>query len=258
VSTPAESGEPDVPSQVVLVHGGWHGGWIWERLAPRLAALGHRVHTPTLTGLGERFTAFTPDVGLRTHVDDILRTVHALEPGPLTLVGHSYGGSIITAVADAAPDRVTALVYLDALIPSDGVPDWHFFAPERQAQMLAGAESLGGLQVPPPDPSIWGFEPDSPDHAYLKQRLTPHPLKTMMDLPRITGRWKQVGTKCYLLASGPPPSRFAHLHAAVAAEPGWMTAVVPGGHEMMWTHPEDLLRALSACIACHQRAPRPS
>jgi pimeloyl-ACP methyl ester carboxylesterase len=238
-----------MPSQVVLVHGGWHGGWVWERLAPLLAAQGHVVHTPTLTGMGERCAEFTPEVGLQTHVDDVLRTIDALGPGPLTLIGHSYGGSLITAVADAVPDRVTALVYLDAVIPTDGVPGWQGFPPERQAQMLAGAERLGGLRVPPPDPSIWGFEPGSPDHAHLQQRLTPHPLKTMMDVPRITGRWKLVASKCYLLAAGPPASRFAHHHAACQAEPGWTTAVVPGGHEMMWTHPEDLAQALPTCIA---------
>ncbi len=240
----------------MLVHGGWHGGWVWERLAPLLRAKGHVVHTPTLTGLGERLAAFSPEVGFQTHVNDILGVVHTLEPGPLTLVGHSYGGSIITAVADAVPDRVAALVYLDAVIPTDGVPGWQGFPPERQAQMLAGAERWGGLQVPPPDPSIWGFGPDSADHRFLQQRLTPHPLKTMMDIPRITGRWKQVVIKCYLLAGGPPPSRFAHHHAACQEEPGWVTAVVPGGHEMMWTHPQQLLHVLSGCIARGQNLDR--
>ena len=253
---PAEPTPAAAPRHVVLVHGGWHGAWVWARLAPLLAAQGHWVHTPTLTGLGERIAEFTPEVGLQTHVDDILHTVLSLPPGAVTLVGHSYGGGLITAVADTAPERVDALVYLDAVIPADGVAGWQGFPPERQAQMLAGARRLGGLQVPPPDPSIWGFEPGTPDHEHLLQRLTPHPLKTMMDRPRITGRWQQVATKCYLLAAGPPPSRFAHHHAALAAAPGWTTAVVPGGHEMMWTHPDDLLHALSTCIARERRAPR--
>lgn len=250
--------KPSGPSHVVLVHGGWHGGWVWERLAPLLAAQGHRVHTPTLKGMGGRFSELTPEVGLQTHVDEIHGIVRGLEPGALTLVGHSYGGNIITAVADVVPDRVNALVYVDAVIPSDGVPGMQGFPPERQAQMLAGAQRLGGTMVPAPDPSIWGFEPGSPDHVDLQRRLTPHPLKAMTDIPRITGRWKQVATKCYLLAAGPPPSRFANVHAACMEEAGWTTAVVPGGHEMMWTHPEALMRAVLSCIAPNPITPRPS
>ena len=141
---PVDPAQAVASSHVMLVHGGWHGAWVWARLAPLLAEQGHRVHTPTLTGLGERISEFTPVVGLQTHVDDILNALHALEPGPVTLVGHSYGGSIITAVADRVPDRVAALVYLDAVIPTDGVPGWHGFPPQRQTH---GAEDDGGSGV---------------------------------------------------------------------------------------------------------------
>jgi pimeloyl-ACP methyl ester carboxylesterase len=253
---PAEAVEPGAPCHVVLVHGGWHGGWAWERVAPLLAADGLRVHAPTLTGLGARSRECSAEVGFQTHVDDVLDAIRALEPGPVTLVGHSYGGSVITAVADAMPEGVAALVYVDAVIPTDGVAGWHGFPPERQAQMLSGARRLGGLLVPPPDPSIWGFAPDSPVHRELRERLTPHPLKTMMDIPRITGRWRQVRHKCYLLAAGPPASRFAHHHAEVAGQPDWTAAVVPGGHEAMWTHPHELATALLSCIARERSAPR--
>jgi pimeloyl-ACP methyl ester carboxylesterase len=256
VSTPPEAAEPTPPCHVVLVHGGWHGGWAWERLAPLLAGPGIRVHAPTLTGLGERLPEFSAEVGFQTHVDDIRDTVRALDAGPVTLVGHSYGGSLITAVADTMAEHIAALVYLDALIPTDGVPGWNSFPPERQAQMLAGARALGGLQVPPPDPSIWGFEPGSAEHQALRERLTPHPLKTMMDSPRITGRWRQVRNKHYLLAAGPPASRFAPYHASVAGLPDWTTAVVPGGHESMWTHPQALASALLPLIAYDTRTPR--
>ncbi|RPH43079.1 MAG: alpha/beta fold hydrolase [Burkholderiales bacterium] len=256
MSTPPEAAEPGAPCHVVLVHGGWHGGWAWERLAPLLAVGGLRVHAPTLTGLGERLPEFSADVGFQTHVDDICDTVRALDAGSVTLVGHSYGGSIITAVADTMAERIAALVYLDALIPTDGVAGWHGFPPERQAQMLAGARALGGLQVPPPDPSIWGIEPDSPEHRVLRERLTPHPLKTMTDVPRITGRWRQVQHKYYLLAAGPPASRFAHYHDRVAGLPDWTTAVAPGGHESMWTHPQELASVLRPCIARDARDPR--
>lgn len=229
---------------VVLVHGGWHGGWVWQRLAPLLVAAGNRVHTPTLTGLGDRAPEFHAEVGLQTHVDDILQVVLGIHSHAVTLLGHSYGGSIITAVADQVPERIAALVYLDAIIPADGISDWQRFPRERQAAMLAGARALDGLRVPPPDPALWGLEPGTPAHRELLQGLTPHPIKTMMDTPRLSGRWQSVPRKHYLLAGGPPPSRFADLHTAMAREPGWTTARVAGGHEMMWTHPHELAASL--------------
>ena len=245
----------------MLVHGGWHGGWVWQHLRPLLATAGHRVHTPTLTGLGDRASEFHAQVGLQSHVDDVLQVVRDLGPDAVTLLGHSYGGSVITAVADRMPERIEALIYLDAVIPTDGVPGWQGFPPERQAAMLAGAQGLDGLRVPPPDPAIWGFVRGTPAHQDLQQRLTPHPLKTMMDVPRLSGRWQSVPRKHYLLAAGPPVSRFSNVHAALTKEPGWTTAVVTGGHEMMWTHPRELAATLiqfldeSAETPCTTRAP---
>jgi pimeloyl-ACP methyl ester carboxylesterase len=241
---PTEPPSPRAAHDVVLVHGGWHGGWVWQRLAPLLAAAGHGVHTPTLTGMGDRAPEFDDQVGLQTHVDDIVQCVLRLGPHPLALLGHSYGGSIVTAVADQVADRVSALIYLDAIIPEDSVPGWQGFPPERQQAMLAGARALGGLLVPAPDPALWGFVPGTPAHRELQQRLTPHPIKTMMDAPRLSGRWRSVQRKHYLLAAGPPASRFAGVHAALARDPGWTTGLVTGGHDMMWTHPRELAAAL--------------
>lgn len=234
---------------VVLVHGGWHGGWIWDRLVPLLAIGGHRVHAPTLTGLGERAAECTPDVTLRTHVDDVVGVVGSLGPAPVTLVGHSYGGSLITAVADAMPDRIEALIYLDAVVPTNGVPDWLGFPRERRDAMRAASEALDGYRVPPPDPCIWGLEPGSPAHVHIGQRLTPHPIRTMLDAPCLTGHWAQVTRKFYWLAADTRTARFVALHAALSATPGWSTAVVPGGHEMMWTHPAALAEAILSCLA---------
>jgi pimeloyl-ACP methyl ester carboxylesterase len=235
---------PQAVRDIVLVHGGWHGSWVWQRLAPLLVAAGYRVHTPTLTGLGDRVAEFHAQVGLQTHVDDIAQCLLDQGSHTVILLGHSYGGSIITAVADQMPERIGALIYLDAIIPTDGVPGWEGFPRERQEAMRAGAMALDGLRVPPPDPALWGFVPGTAVHHELQQRLTPHPIKTMMDAPRLSGRWQAVKRKCYLLAAGPPASRFASVHAALAREPGWTTGLVMGGHEMMWTHPQELAGAL--------------
>src|SRR5881409_3342030 len=99
----------------VLVHGGFHGGWCWKRVTPLLRAAGHEVYTPTLTGLGERAHLLTRDVGLATHVQDVINVLTYEELTDLLLVGHSYGGMVITGVAERLPARVRQLVYLDAL-----------------------------------------------------------------------------------------------------------------------------------------------
>ena len=104
----------------LFVPGAWLGGWCWRDVAAPLRAAGHRVITATLTGLGERSHRLSPQVGLDTHVSDILALVHYRELTNLTLVGHSYGGTVITAVAERVPDRIRRLVYLDASVPRDG------------------------------------------------------------------------------------------------------------------------------------------
>jgi pimeloyl-ACP methyl ester carboxylesterase len=104
----------------VLVHGGWHGGWCWQKVTPRLRAAGHDVYTPTLTGLGERAHLLTPAVGLETHIEDVLGVLHYEDLQQVVLVGHSYGGMVITGVADQVPERIAQLVYLDAFVPQDG------------------------------------------------------------------------------------------------------------------------------------------
>jgi len=107
-------------STYVLVHGAWHGGWCWKKVAPALRAAGHVVYTPTLTGLGERAHLANPAIDLATHVADVVNLLEAEELDKVVLVGHSYGGMVVTGVADRAADRIGRLVYLDAANPKDG------------------------------------------------------------------------------------------------------------------------------------------
>ena len=88
----------------VLVHGAWHGGWCWGRVTPLLRAAGHVVYTPTLTGLGERAHLLSPAIDLGTHVEDVVRVLHYEDLSDVVLVGHSYGGMVITGVAECARD----------------------------------------------------------------------------------------------------------------------------------------------------------
>src|SRR3954454_14928765 len=148
----------------VLIAGAWQGGWCWQRVSPRLRAAGHEVYTPTLTGLGERVHLVRPDVTLETHVTDILNVLRFEDLGDVTLVGHSYGGMVITGVADRAPDRVSRLVYLDALVPNDGESLHDLNSPARRAEHIEGARASGaGWLIP-------GHNPDAGD--------VPQPLST--------------------------------------------------------------------------------
>ncbi|MGK8509780.1 alpha/beta fold hydrolase [Nocardia asiatica] len=102
-------------STYLLIHGAFHGGWVWQRVAPLLEDAGHRVLAPSLVGLGDRADLLTADVGLDTHVEDLIDLITAEDLTGIVLAGHSYGGIVITALADALPDRIAELVYI---IPS--------------------------------------------------------------------------------------------------------------------------------------------
>lgn len=163
----------------VLVHGGGHGGWCWGRVAPLLRAAGCAAHTPTLTGLGERSHLLSPDVGLQTHIDDVANLLAYEDLSEVILVGHSYGGMVITGVADRAPARISRLVYLDAAIPHDGEslvdtsPGLGRFA-QAEMRVVDGVPLV--LWPGPVTQALYGIS-DPADWAWMAPRLTPHPLR---------------------------------------------------------------------------------
>ena len=141
----------------VLVHGAWHGGWCWTRVARKLRAAGHEVHTPTLTGLGERAHLLTRDVDLDTHIADILGLFEAEEIEDAVLCGHSYAGMVITDVADRIADRLRAIVYLDAFVPDHGQSLFDLYGEDRTADARALAASDGdGWRMPPRPAAYFG------------------------------------------------------------------------------------------------------
>ncbi|NKC13918.1 MAG: alpha/beta fold hydrolase [Gammaproteobacteria bacterium] len=101
----------------VLVHGAWYGGWCWAELQHELRGLGHESHAPTLTGLGERSHLLAPDIDTNLHVLDVVNTIRWRELDDIVLVGHSYGGMVVTGVAAQIPEKLRAVVYLDAFVP---------------------------------------------------------------------------------------------------------------------------------------------
>ena len=146
----------------VLVHGYWDGGWAWSQMAPLLRMAGHDVYTPTLTGSGERVHLRHPDVTLDTHVQDIVNMLRYEDLRRVILVGWSYGGMVITGVAEHVPERLAHLVYLDAFVPQDGQSAADLIGPEamvameetaraRPGRWVAGARHISTRRPPPTD-----------------------------------------------------------------------------------------------------------
>lgn len=161
----------------VLVHGGGGGGWVWGRLAPRLRAAGHEIYTPTLTGVGERSHLLRPDTDLETHIADILAVLFYEDLTDVVLVGHSYGGMVITGVADRAPERIGQLVYLDAATPQDG-ESLVDLSPELMALARQDARIVDGVEVVLGPDTAAARQVGSQDDeivGWKAPRQTPHP-----------------------------------------------------------------------------------
>lgn len=153
---------------IVFVHGSWAGGWQFKKVQPLLEARGYEVWRPTLTGLGERSHLAHAGIGLETHIEDIVNFLRFEKLSNVILVGHSYGGMIVTGVADRVPERIRHVIYLDAIVPADGDSVSTSFGPEagRQIERLV----KDGFVVPP-----W-VRADTP-----YPRDVPHPVKTYTD-----------------------------------------------------------------------------
>ena len=226
----------------VLVHGAWHGGWCWRRVADRLTAAGHRAFCPTLTGLGERQHLLSRDVNLDTHVNDVLGLLEAEELSDVVLVGHSYGGIVITGVAARARERLRQLVYLDAAIFEDGVAWSDVVPPQVAAERRRSAEeSSGGTSLPAPPAEVFGIcERD--DIAWVQRRMTPHPYGPFDQKVRWNGPVGNGLPKVYIDCTDPAYAGLAAVKARYRGQPGWPFIELKTGHDAMVSAPEELTR----------------
>lgn len=163
----------------VLVHGGGHGGWCYQPVARVLRAKGHEVYAPSLTGLAEREHLMSADIDLNTHITDIVKLLQYEDLRDVILVGHSYGGMVITGVADRATDRIANVVYLDAAYPMNGqslvdVAGEFILAARNKSKVVNGVELV---LFPGEDPMGFFGVTDPEQIAWMKPKLTPHPWK---------------------------------------------------------------------------------
>lgn len=232
----------------VLVHGAWHGGWCWSRVEPLLCAAGHRVFSPTLTGLGDREHLFGASVTLATHVRDVLALVESEElGGDLVLVGHSYGGNVVWGAADALRDRIAHCVFVDAVVPPDGTRRWRWAdvnsAADRDARLAVARERGAGVALPAPAPSAFGVS-DPADLAWLERRLRPMPIGTYTGAIDLPNGGAQGLARTYVAAVDPVYAPLAPVHARVQATPGWRWRTIATGHDVMVSAPRSLATLL--------------
>lgn len=229
----------------VLVHGGAHGGWCYRKVAPLLRRAGHEVSVPTLTGLGERSHLASPNVDLDMHIRDICAVLHYEDLRDVILVGHSYGGMVITGVADRASDRIGKLVYLDAANPVNGQSLVDITGTLIEGLRPAG-KVVNGVELvlfPGTEPLPHYGVTDPHDIAWMEQRLVPHPWKCFEQALELTNE-VALGTipKYHVVCTSTLATRDPEM-MATARDEGRLWAI-DTGHDLMITEPEAVADAL--------------
>lgn len=226
----------------VLVQGAWHGAWCWQRVLPGLWRAGHRAFAVPLSGVGERAHQLSRDITLKTHADDVAAVIEAEELQRVVLVGHSYGGLVVTAVADRLAERIGHLVYLDAVVPRSGEAWSSTHAPETQAARRAAIAATG--VIPPADPSAYGLAGD--EAAWVARRQTPQPGGVYDDVLVFDEARVAALPRSFIDCTSPALPTIAVMRQRVRAEPGWRVVEIATGHDPMVSAPEELLAALLA------------
>ncbi|MCB5169247.1 alpha/beta fold hydrolase [Streptomyces bambusae] len=212
----------------VLVPGAWHGAWTFEPMARALRRAGHEAYPLTLTGIGARKHLLTASVNLDTHIDDVLGLLADEDLTDVVLVGHSYGGMVITGAADRAPDRVAGLVYVDALVPENGDSCWSLVDRHQREWYLEGTAAGGYASEPLP---------------FFDPRATAHPLASLMQAVRLQG--PPAASRTFVYAEGwGEVSPFGPVYERLSADPSWVAHALDSGHDVMRDRPEELLEIL--------------
>jgi len=226
----------------VLIHGAWHGGWVWRPVVDRLEAQGHYVVTPTLTGLADRSHLLSASVDLDMHIADIVNTFEWNDLTDVTLVAHSYGGWPVSGAIQHILPRLSSLVYLDAFAPHEGEMGTDTQTPENAA-ILKAALAQGELSRPVPPASFFHIR-DPKDAAWVAAKMTPQPLGVAFQKLKAADAREKVKRKAYIRASESPSPFFAQYYAEAKAKPDWRTALFDSGHEIMLDAPDHLTEFL--------------
>ena len=225
----------------VLVHGSWAGSVVWRELAPRLRKAGHEVYAPTLTGIGARKHLLNREIDLDTHIQDVIGVIDDADLSDIVLVGNSYGGMVITGVADRIPEKVASLVYLDAFVPENGQSCLSLLPPGVRLAAVLGEDWLA---APIPSASFGFKRPEL--IALWDGKSGPHPLATLTQPVQLTGAIGSVKQKMYILAT--EPARFTQFYDKVKNDPGWMVHTLSCTTFIQLEMPDELTAILLQAI----------
>lgn len=226
---PATASVNNPKSTCVIVHGAWGGGWDWKQVDQLLTADGYKVYRPTLTGQGERSHLASTNIDLDTHIQDIVNVIVWEDLHDVVLVGHSYGGMVITGVADRVPDRIRRLVYVDAFVPNNGES-----ANEIHHHTGIDLPVTNGFVIP-----IWLKGNPPPPHD------VPHPAKTFSEPISLTNQaaaGKLPVTYILTVDKGRTPEQddFYPFYQRAQTR-GWTTLIMEGDHNVQRSHPKELV-----------------
>jgi pimeloyl-ACP methyl ester carboxylesterase len=220
----------------VLIHGAYHGGWCWRRVADILEAHGHKVYAPSLTGNADRSHLLSKDVNLDTQIADIVNLVMWEDLKNICLVPHSFGGWPASGALETIHDRVASIVWLDAFKPENGQKGTDFISAfSRKAMEEAMAKGEPGRKPPPAKT----FSISAKDYAWIDAKLSPQPNGPAMQPIRLTGKRDTIARKIYIRAPKYPQAAFDKALAECKADKSWQTFVnETSGHDVMIDQPE--------------------
>ena len=233
----------------VLVHGGWHGGWVWRDVALRLQQSGHAVFTPTLSGLGERRHLIDAVTGPDVHVEDICNVIQYNELSDVVLVGHSYAGLVITGVATRMEKHIAELVYLDALVPiKPNEAPLTLLGEERADEFKALFDEMPA--IPPTGFHRWVSDSDT--QAWLQRMTTPQPTTCWTNgVSEIVDPAALNLGRTYILCKQHSPSPFEKVHARYRNDPQWQCHTLNCLHDAMLEKPRELVALLENLKSQH-------
>jgi pimeloyl-ACP methyl ester carboxylesterase len=225
----------------VLVHGAWAGALIWRPIAQALRKAGHEVYAPTLTAIGERRHLLNRAIDLDTHIQDVLGVIDYEDLADIVLVGHSYGGMVVTGIADAVPDKIASLVYLDAFVPENGQSLFGMLPADRPHASAPGEEWLTA-----PVPAEAFGEPSPEVRDFTARKGMSHPTACFSQPVKLTGGIDRISHKTYIYCNDPEPTTFTPCYEKLKNRPGWTVRTLPCSHFAQIDMPEELTAMLRA------------
>jgi len=229
---------------IVLVHGAWHGGWCWQRVTPLLTGAGHRVFTPTLTGLGDRAHLARPDIDVELHARDLQALFEMEDLRDVVLVGHSYAGMPMSLLAERLPERLAGLVYFDAFVPESGKRVIDYIQPpeRREALLKSGRET--GFAAPVPLQALGVV--DAADLEWAQPRIVPQPFASFERPIQLKSPAGNGLPRIFIACTKPASGSFGQFAATVRNAPGWRLHELESGHDAMIIDPPRVAELLLA------------